>query len=189
MQKVIILSGPSGVGKNTLGDSLMKQFPQLAYSVSATTRAIRAGEKDGVDYHFIGTTEFESKIENGELLEWQEVYEDTYYGTLKSELERINQLNQFPLLVIDVFGAINVMKNLKIKPLTIFIDPVDLTVLEHRLTKRGTDTAEKIAKRLEKASIEIHEKKQFDIAIVNDDLEIASKQLAAIVKHFLLYVQ
>ncbi len=189
MQKVIILSGPSGVGKNTLGDKLMQEFPQLAYSVSATTRPIRAGETEGKDYYFISTQAFEEQIKNDALLEWQEVYEDTYYGTLKSELDRINQLNQFPLLVIDVFGAINIMKNLKFKPLTIFIDPVNLEVLEERLKNRGTDSPEKIAKRMEKASVEIHEKKHFDIAIVNDDLEIASKQLAAIVKHFLLYVQ
>lgn len=189
MQKVIILSGPSGVGKNTLGDSLLKQFSHLAYSVSATTRAIRTGETAGVDYHYVTIQDFENKIKNDELLEWQEVYDGTYYGTLKSELDRINQLNQFPLLVIDVFGAINIMKNLKIKPLTIFIEPVNLEILKERLTKRGTETQEKIEKRMQKASTEIKEKNQFDIAIVNDDLTIASQQLASIVKHFLLFVQ
>ncbi len=126
MQKVVLLSGPSGVGKNTLGDFLLQQFPELSYSVSATSRPIRNGEAHGVDYHFISNEEFEEKIRQDELLEWQEVYEGTYYGTLKSELDRINQFNQYPLLVVDVFGAINVMKNLRFKPLSLFIQPPSL---------------------------------------------------------------
>lgn len=185
MQKVIILSGPSGVGKNTLGDSLLRKFPQLAYSVSATTREKREGEVDGVDYHFISLEAFRKNIEDDEFLEWQEVYDGIYYGTLKSELDRINQSNQFPLLVIDVFGAINIMKNLKIKPLSIFIDTVSIEVLKDRLTKRGTETEAKIAKRIEKASVEIHQKDHFDITIVNDDLKIAEQQLAIVVDGFL----
>ncbi|MEZ4879673.1 MAG: guanylate kinase [Chitinophagales bacterium] len=187
MQKVIILSGPSGVGKNTLGDALMQQFPKLAYSVSATTRPIRDGEVDGKDYHFISVEAFKQKIAQDEFLEWQEVYKDNFYGTLKSELDRINQLNKFPLLVIDVYGAINIMKNLKFKPLSIFIDCPSLEVIKQRLEKRGTDSPEKIAKRLEKASQEIYEKKHFDIAIVNDDLTIAQQQLCSIVNYFLNY--
>lgn len=185
MQKVIILSGPSGVGKNTLGDFLLLQFPELSYSVSATTREIRKGEQDGVDYHFMNREAFEDKMHNDEFLEWQEVYAGTYYGTLKSELERINQLNKFPLLVVDVFGAINVMKNLKFKPLSLFIQPVSLEVLRQRLELRGTDSPGKIEKRLAKAEIEMQEANQFDIAIMNDDLQIAQQQLAVIVNHFL----
>jgi guanylate kinase len=187
MQKVIILSGPSGAGKNTLGDILLKKFPQLSYSVSATTRNRRPDEQAGKDYHFLSVADFEQKIKNGDLLEWQEVYANTYYGTLKSELDRMSRLSQFPLLVIDVFGAINVMKNLNIKPLTIFIDALNLDILQERLTKRGTESAEKVAKRMEKAAVEISEKKHFDITIVNDDLQTAEQQLTAIVKHFLLY--
>ena len=102
MQKVIILSGPSGVGKNTLGDFLLLQFPELSYSVSATSRSIRKGEQHGVDYHFMNNEEFEAKIKEDELLEWQEVYAGMYYGTMKSELDRINELNKFPLLVVGV---------------------------------------------------------------------------------------
>ncbi len=187
MQKVIILSGPSGVGKNTLGDFLIKQFPQLSYSVSATTREIRQGEADGIDYHFIDTTSFKKKIEDDELLEWQEVYEGTFYGTLKSELDRINQLNKFPLLVIDVFGAINIMRNLKFKPLSIFIQAPSLDILRKRLIDRKTDSPEKIEKRLAKAETEINENIHFDITVINDDLHQAQLQVAAIVNHFLLY--
>ena len=185
MQKVIILSGPSGVGKNTLGDFLLQQCPKLSYSVSATSRAIRKGETDGEDYHFINNEAFETKIKNDELLEWQEVYEGTYYGTLKSELDRINQLDKFPLLVVDVFGAINVMKNLKFKPLSIFIQAPCLEVLESRLRARATDSEEKILKRLEKASVEMHESENFDLTIINDDLAQAQQQLKIIVDYFL----
>lgn len=187
MQKVIILSGPSGVGKNTLGDYLLKHFPELSYSVSATSREIRKGESDGVDYHFMNNEAFEEKIHQDELLEWQEVYEGTYYGTLKNELDRINQLDKFPLLVVDVFGALNVMKNLKFKPLSVFIQAPSLEVLEHRLKSRGTDSPEKITKRIEKASIEMKESIQFDISIINDDLPMAQKQLIEIVNHFLKF--
>ena len=187
MQKVIILTGPSGVGKNTLGDFLLQQFPQLSYSVSATTRPIRKGEEDGRDYHFISTEEFEKKISNDEVLEWQEVYDGTYYGTLKSELVRINELDKFPLLVIDVFGALNIMKNLKFKPLSLFIQPASLDVLRVRLELRGADSPEKIAKRLEKARVEMEEIGQFDISIMNDELPKAQGQLEAIVKYFLLH--
>ncbi len=187
MQKVIILSGPSGVGKNTLGDFLLQQFPELSYSVSATSRAIRKGEQDGVDYHFMNNESFEVKIKEDELLEWQEVYEGTYYGTMKNELDRINQLNKFPLLVIDVFGAINVMKNLKFKPLSIFIQAPSLEILEKRLTTRGTDSPEKIKKRLEKAAVEMNESNQFDLTIINDDLPKAQLQLAAVVDYFLKF--
>ena len=185
MQKVIILTGPSGVGKNTLGDFLLEKFPDLSYSVSATTRAIRKGEEHGKDYHFISTEEFEKKIENDEVLEWQEVYDGAYYGTLKSELIRINELDKFPLLVVDVFGALNVMKNLKFKPLSIFIQPENLDILHERLEARGADTPEKIARRLEKARVEMEEIQQFDISIINDVLPVAQHQLAAIVKYFL----
>jgi guanylate kinase len=187
MQKVIILTGPSGVGKNTLGDFLLQQFPDLSYSVSATTRFMRKGEEHGKDYHFISTEEFENKIQNDEVLEWQEVYDGMYYGTLKTELERINQLNKFPLLVIDVFGALNIMKNLKFKPLSIFIQPVSLDILRERLEVRGADSSEKIARRLEKARVEMEEIEQFDISIMNDVLPTAQQQLAAIVHYFLRY--
>lgn len=187
MQKVIILSGPSGVGKNTLGDFLLQQFPALSYSVSATSRAIRKGETDGVDYHFLSNDVFEDKIKNDELLEWQEVYDGMYYGTLKSELDRINAINKFPLLVVDVFGAINVMKNLKFKPLSIFIQAPSLEILEQRLRNRGADTEEKIQKRLEKASVEMNESSQFDLTIINDDLALAQQQLKEVVHYFLKY--
>ena len=187
MQKVIILSGPSGVGKNTLGDFLLAHFPELSYSVSATSRDIRKGEENGVDYHFINNESFEEKIQQDELLEWQEVYAGNYYGTLKSELERINQLNQFPLLVVDVFGAINVMKNLKFKPLSIFIQAPSLEILEKRLTARGTDSVDKISKRIEKASVEMQESIQFELTIINDDLPKAQLQLKEVVSYFLKY--
>lgn len=187
MQKVIILSGPSGVGKNTLGDFLLQQFPELSYSVSATSRAIRKGEQHGVDYHFINNEDFEEKIKEDALLEWQEVYEGMYYGTLKSELDRINELNKFPLLVVDVFGAINVMKNLKFKPLSIFIQSPSLEILENRLVTRGADSPEKIAKRLEKASVEMNESAHFDLTIINDDLHLAQRQLLEVVNYFLKF--
>ena len=187
MQKVIILSGPSGVGKNTLGDYLLEQFPDLSYSVSATTRPIRKGEEEGKDYYFMNREAFEEKMHQEELLEWQEVYEGTYYGTLKTELDRINQLNKFPLLVVDVFGAINVMKNLKFKPLSLFINPQSLDVLRQRLELRGSDSPEKIEKRMEKAEIEMREFYQFDMTIINDDLQKAQLQVASIVNYFLKF--
>jgi guanylate kinase len=187
MQKVIILSGPSGVGKNTLGDFLLQQFPELSYSVSATTREIRKGETHGVDYHFMDNEQFEQLIHEDELLEWQEVYDGTYYGTMKSELDRINQQNRFPLLVVDVFGALNVMKNLKFKPLALFIQPQSLEILRERLETRGTDSPEKIQKRLEKAKVEMEEYKQFDITVINDDLRTAQLQVESIVHYFLKF--
>ena len=119
------------------------------------------------------------------MLEYQEVYEGTYYGTLKEELDRINQLNKFPLLVVDVFGAINVMNNLKFKPLSIFIQAPSLEILEKRLRARGTDSEEKIKIRIEKAAVEMHEAKHFDLTIVNDDLQRAQSQLKAVVNYFL----
>lgn len=163
----------------------MQLFPQLAFSVSAATRQARGNEKNGLDYYFMSEEDFKQKIKNNEFIEWEMVYEGKYYGTLKSEMQRIWENNQVPILDIDVKGAIHVKQQYPENALTIFIEPPSVEELKKRLQSRGTETEESLAARVNKASYEISFKDQFDRHIVNDDLEKARARAVEIVQDFI----
>ena len=163
----------------------MRKFPQLAFSVSAATRKARSEEKHGRDYYFIPLEEFKFKITHNEFIEWEMVYEGKYYGTLKSELERIWKNNQIPVLDIDVKGAIHVQQEYPINTLSIFIEPPSVDELKKRLTGRGSETDDSINARVSKASYEITFKDQFDEVIVNENLEQACTDAERLVERFL----
>ena len=185
INKIIIITAPSGAGKTSITKFLMQHFPQLAFSVSAATRKARGDEKDGIDYHFISLEDFQHKIQHNEFIEWEMVYEGKYYGTLKTELERIWNLNKIPILDIDVKGAIHVKQQFSGSSLSIFIEPPSVAELKKRLESRGTESVEAIAARVNKASYEISFKDHFDQIIVNDDLEKACIKATEIVNDFI----
>lgn len=183
--KILIITAPSGAGKTSITRHLMQQFPQLAFSVSAATRQARGTEKNGIDYYFISPEEFKQKIKDKEFAEWEMVYEGKYYGTLKSELERIWANNQIPVLDIDVKGALHVQQQYPINTLSIFIEPPSVNELKSRLKGRGTETEESLAARVNKAAYEISFKTHFDKVIVNDDLNKACTAATLLVNNFM----
>ena len=183
--KLIIITAPSGAGKTSITRYLMKTFPQLAFSISAATRQARGTEKDGVDYHFMSTEAFKDKIQHNEFIEWEMVYEGKYYGTLKSELERIWKNSQVPILDIDVKGALHVQSQYPVNTFSIFIEPPSIEELKKRLMSRGTETEETLAARINKASYEISFKGTFNTVIVNDNLAQAFAKAEEVVKNFL----
>jgi guanylate kinase len=185
LQKVIILAAPSGAGKTTITKYLLDRFTRLAFSISATTRAPRGVEKDGVEYHFLSLAKFEGLIYQNEFLEYEQVYEGVYYGTLKSELNRIWALGKVPVLDIDVKGAIHVQKQLEEKSLSIFIMPPSIDALRERLLNRQTETPESIKTRLDKAEYEISFSNEFNAIIKNDVLENACNETANLLIEFL----
>lgn len=184
-KKVIILTAPSGAGKTSITKFLLANYPQLAFSVSATTRAPRGAEQDGVDYHFISPAAFEGHIEQNDFLEYEMVYEGLYYGTLKSELDRIWNLGKTPVLDIDVKGAIAIQKQLGEKSLSIFILPPSIEVLKERLEKRNTESPEKVQMRLDKAAYEISFSNQFNAVVKNEVLETACTETATLIQDFI----
>jgi len=184
-QKIIIITAPSGSGKTSITRHLMQKFPQLSFSVSATTRLPRPKEQNGVDYYFLSSEAFKSKIDAEEFIEYEMVYDDVYYGTLKTEMNRIWNNVQIPVLDIDVKGAMNVMRLYPGKTLSLFVEPPSLEELENRLKKRGTETTDSLLKRITKASEEMAYKNEFDEIIVNDDLEIACDRAEKVVSRFL----
>ena len=184
-QKILIITAPSGAGKTSITRYLMKEFPVLQFSVSAATRDARGTEKDGVDYYFISMEAFKQKIKDKEFAEWEMVYEGKYYGTLKSELQRIWGMNKVPVLDIDVKGAIHVQQQYPVNTLSIFIEPPSVNELQIRLQVRGTETDESIQARVNKASYEISFKDQFDKVVVNDNLENACANAKELVGEFL----
>jgi guanylate kinase len=183
--KLIIITAPSGSGKTSITRHLMQHFPQLAFSVSAATRQPRGIEKDGVDYHFISTEAFQQKIQHNEFVEWEMVYEGKYYGTLKSELEKIWNQNKIPVLDIDVKGAIHVQQQFPQTSLSLFIQPPSVEELKKRLQSRGTETAESLAARINKAAYELSFKEHFNKVVVNDELQKACAEATAIVDAFI----
>jgi guanylate kinase len=183
--KLLIITAPSGAGKTSITKHLMQHFPQLAFSVSAATRQRRGIEKDGVDYHFISTEDFKQKIQHNEFVEWEMVYEGKYYGTLKTELEKIWSQDKIPVLDIDIKGAIHVQQQFPETSLSLFIEPPSVDELKKRLQSRGTETAESLAARVNKASYELSFKDHFNKIIVNDDLQKACAAAVNIVDEFI----
>lgn len=183
--KLVIISAPSGAGKTTIVKHLLESGLNLSFSVSATTRQVRGDETDGTEYYFLTVQEFKKKVENDEFAEWEEVYNGHMYGTLKSELERIRANGQYVLFDVDAKGGINLKKKFGTNSIAIFIMPPSVEELEKRLTNRGTDTAEKIRMRVDKAMEEIKLANQFDTIVVNHRLDKAKKEALDIVSSFL----
>jgi guanylate kinase len=186
LNKLIIIAAPSGAGKTSVTRHLLKELPDhLAFSISAATRKPRNNEKHNVDYYFISVDEFRQKIDRNEFVEWEMVYEGKYYGTLKSELQRIWQQQKTPLLDVDVQGGINVQEQFPRTSLSLFIEPPSIEELRRRLEARGTETPESLQARIDKASYEISFKDAFDRVIMNDKLENACAEAERVVREFL----
>ena len=183
--KLIIFSAPSGSGKTTIVKNLLKKNFNMEFSISATTRAPRGTEKHGIDYYFLSPYEFRNKIKSNELLEWEEVYTDKYYGTLKSEVERITLKGNNIVFDVDVVGGINIKKMYGNKAIAIFIKPPSIQELKNRLVGRGTDSEEVILQRLNKAQEEIGYAKYFDYVVTNSDLNTAIKDTEQLLLQFL----
>lgn len=183
--KCIILSAPSGAGKTTIVRFLLSRFDNLSFSVSATSRERRSYEASGLHYYFINAENFRKKIEGGEFLEWEEVYKDKYYGTLKSEMTRIWSEDKHVIFDVDVVGGKNLKEYFGDKALAIFVKPPSLKVLEDRLRKRSTETEEDLTSRISKAGHELTYSDQFDVVLVNDDLDKACAEAYQLVKDFL----
>ena len=184
---MIIVSAPSGSGKSTIVNWLMKEHPelQLYFSISCTSRAPRGEEKDGVEYFFLTPEAFKEKIANEEFLEYEEVYENRFYGTLKAQVERQREAGQNVVFDVDVKGGINIKNHYGDEALSLFIQPPSVEELRRRLEHRGTDTPEAIEQRLAKAGYEMTFAPQFDHVIVNDDLEKAKQETLRVVSDFL----
>lgn len=184
-QKLIIVSAPSGAGKTTLVKHLLSKVKALEFSVSATSRKAREGEVDGKNYYFISPEEFQNKIKNNEFVEWEEVYKGTYYGTLASELERIWNNDNVVIFDVDVYGGLNLKELFGNKALSIFINVPSVVELEKRLRSRATESNEAIEMRIKKAMQEIGTKDNFDVIILNDNLEKAQQEIVDLVQAFI----
>jgi guanylate kinase len=183
--KLIIFSAPSGAGKTTIVKHLLRQNLNLEFSVSATSRSPRPNEVHGKDYYFLPQTEFQQKIQNEEFLEWEEVYSGIYYGTLKSEVERIRNQGKNVIFDVDVVGGLNIKKYYGNDALAVFVMPPSVDELKNRLLGRSTETGERIKMRIEKAEYELSFAKQFDFNLVNDNLELTFAEAKIIVSNFL----
>lgn len=183
--KCVIFSAPSGAGKTTIVQYLLGKMPELAFSISACSREPRGQEEHGKHYYFLGIEGFKQKIESGEFIEWEEVYTDNFYGTLKSELERIWSEGKAVIFDVDVVGGLNLKKIIGENALSIFVQPPSFEALESRLRFRSTETEEKIAMRLAKAHVELDRAPEFDYILVNDDLDRACREAEEIVRKFI----
>ena len=185
--KMLIVSAPSGSGKSTIVNWLMKEHPELHlyFSISCTSRAPRGTEQNGVEYFFLTPEEFRAKIANEEFLEYEEVYQDRFYGTLKAQVERQRVAGQNVVFDVDVKGGLNIKRYYGDEALSLFIQPPSVEELRSRLTGRGTDTSDAIEERLAKAEYELTFSSQFDCVVVNDDLEAAKQEALQIINDFL----
>jgi guanylate kinase len=183
--KLVIISAPSGAGKTTIVNHLLRKGLGLEFSISATTRKPRGKEIDGKDYYFISIDDFKSRINKGKFAEWEEVYKDQFYGTLKSEVERICSRNHHVLFDVDASGGISLKNIYKEQTISIFIMPPSVSELEKRLIKRATDCKENISIRVDKAREEMKLSSQFDHIVINDDLEWTENEVYNIVYRFL----
>lgn len=184
--KIIVFSAPSGAGKTTIVHRLLDRIPELNFSISACTRDRRGrAEANGKDYHFISVQEFQEKIREDAFVEWEEVYEGAFYGTLKSEIERIWESGRHAILDVDVKGGLSIKEFYKDRALAVFVRPPSLEVLEGRLRQRATDSASSISARLYKANFELTFEDRFDVTVVNDDLDEASAAAEKLVRDFI----
>ncbi|WP_207492055.1 guanylate kinase [Aridibaculum aurantiacum] len=183
--KIIVITAPSGAGKTSITRYLLQKYDQLAFSISAATRLPRGKEKNGVDYYFMTVEEFQERIHRNEFMEWEMVYEGKYYGTLKTEMERLWSQGKAVILDIDVKGAIHIQKQYPENTISLFIEPPSIDELRNRLEGRGVDDEETIKTRLNKASYELSFKHSFDRVITNHNLETACKEAEEIIIEFL----
>lgn len=184
-QKIIIITAPSGSGKTTLVRRLLAANPNLAFSISACTRSPRTGELNGKDYYFLDEAEFKRRIDEDAFVEWEMVYTGKYYGTLKEELERIWTSGRTPLVDIDVKGAIAIQQQFPNTSLSIFIKAPSLEILRERLITRGTESPQMLEERLAKAEYELMDADEFNLIIVNDNLEVATNELVNATNQFI----
>ena len=185
MGKLVIFSAPSGSGKTTIVRELLKRFGCFEFSISATSRQPRGKEQHAIDYYFMTNEEFRERVERDEFVEWEEVYAGTCYGTLKSEMERIWAKGKVIIFDVDVMGGINLKRLFGNDACSVFIMPPSMEELERRLRGRGTDAEEVIVKRIAKAEFELSKAPEFDFVVVNDDLQVAVDETAAIITNFL----
>lgn len=183
--KLIIFSAPSGSGKTTLVHHLLSVFPELSFSISATSREKRGQEIDGHDYYFSSTEAFEQKIAENAFVEWEEVYRGTYYGTLRAEINRLLKAGKSVIFDVDVKGGLNIKKQYGPQALAIFVQAGSLEVLQERLTNRNTETPEKLQMRLDKAASEMQYAQNFDYILLNDDLKTAKQTAVEVVGDFI----
>ncbi len=184
-RKAILFSAPSGSGKTTIIREILKRFDCFEFSISATSRQPREGEKDGIDYYFLSPDNFAQRVENDEFLEWEEVYAGTSYGTLKSEINRIWDNGHVIIFDVDVNGGMNLKKYFGPDALALFVMPPSVEVLEQRLRSRGTESEENIAKRLARSAAELKMADQFDVTIVNDILSDAVDKTQQVINNYL----
>ncbi|MDI1235811.1 MAG: guanylate kinase [bacterium] len=185
MNKVIIFSAPSGSGKTTVVNHLLKTIPELGFSISATTRKPRENELNGREYHFLELEDFESKIERNEFLEHEEVYSGIFYGTLNSEIERLWKEGKTVVFDVDVVGGLNIKKKFGSQALSVFLRPPSIDILMERLRKRSTEVEHQLQMRIEKAQFELQFEKQYDMVLINDKLEDTLQKAEEIVRNFI----
>lgn len=185
MGKLIVISAPSGAGKTSIVHFLLAQMDSLSFSVSACSRLRRENETDGIDYHFLAAEQFQKEIKENAFLEWEEVYENQYYGTLKSEVEKFWKKGKTVIFDVDVEGGLNIKKQYPTECLSIFIMPPSLAVLEERLQSRGSESAESLQKRVIKAKGEIAKSEEFDKIILNDDFSVACMETMEVIQTFI----
>jgi guanylate kinase len=179
--KLIVIAAPSGCGKTTIAKAILTKYPEMCFSVSATTRPMRSGETDGKDYFFLTKVEFEERIRTGDLVEWEEIYSN-YYGTLKSEINRALEQGHVMLFDVDVKGALSIRRHFPDDSVLIFIKPPSFEILKKRLENRNTENPETLKRRLDRVPMEMEQGKQFDYQVVNDDLQKAINEVDEIVR-------